>query len=117
MGRKRATPAPFLAYGGTYLKSRQGRARGRPLTFAHTMHFVLRSSHARGDWSFRKPRNYDRVHGILRRFAAKHGVTIRKTAVHLNHLHLNAVRLSPSRHDIGPVIGNATFPHDTWIPS
>jgi REP element-mobilizing transposase RayT len=53
------------------------------------MHFVLRSSHAKGDWSFRKPNHYARVDKILSHFANKHSITIRKSAIHLNHLHLH----------------------------
>ncbi|MGZ3655378.1 MAG: transposase [Bdellovibrionota bacterium] len=89
MGRKRGDKAPFLAYGGTYLKTRAGRARPRPLTYHHSMHFVLRSSVAKGPWSFRTPTNYTKIEKILRNFAAKHGVTLLNFAIHLNHLHLH----------------------------
>lgn len=92
MGRKRANPAPFLAYGGSYQTTRAGRAHGRPLVFDHSMHLVLRSSQAKGEQSFRRPQNYDRVRAILLRFAEKHGVKLLNFAIHLNHLHLH-VRL------------------------
>jgi len=89
MGRKRGDKAPFLAYGGTYLKTRAGRARPRPLTYQHSMHFVLRSSVAKGPWSFRTPTNHAKIQKILQTFAAKHGVTLLNYAIHLNHLHLH----------------------------
>jgi REP element-mobilizing transposase RayT len=89
MGRKRANPAPFLAYGGSYQTTRAGRARGRPLVHNHSMHFVLRSSQARGEQSFRHARNHDRVVSILKTFAQKNGVKLLNYAIHLNHLHLH----------------------------
>lgn len=89
MARPRAKSAPFLAYGGSYQTTRAGRARGRPLVHNHSMHFVLRSSHAHGEQSFRHARNHDRVVKILRTFAQKNGVTLLSFAVHLNHLHLH----------------------------
>jgi REP element-mobilizing transposase RayT len=56
---------------------------------------VLRSSLARGAWSFRAGRNHDRVAAALARLAAKHGVELCRRVIHLNHLHL-LVRV-PSR--------------------
>jgi REP element-mobilizing transposase RayT len=89
MARTRSKPAPFLAYGGSYQTTRAGRAHGRPLVHNHSMHFVLRSSQARGELSFRHARNHDRVVKILKTFAQKNGVKLLNYAVHLNHLHLH----------------------------
>ena len=92
--------APYLAtkdphcYGGTLFRTRYGRRRGgRPLALRHqgTVHLVLRSSLARGDWSLR--RHGPAIDGILRRFAARHSVRIHTYANAGNHLHLH-VRLS-----------------------
>jgi REP element-mobilizing transposase RayT len=94
MPRPRNAKPKFLAYGGEHQKSRAGRG-ARPITHNYSMHFVLRSSRARGEWSFRRPRNHARVQAILGRFARKYAVELRSYAIHLNHLHLH-VKL-PSR--------------------
>jgi hypothetical protein len=84
-----------LAYGGSLLRTRAGRAHGRPLSTRDTMHLVLRSSRATGTQSFR--RHSGKVEAILRRFAAKYGVRILSLANVGNHLHLQ-VRLGNRRH-------------------
>ena len=76
------------AYGGTLLKTRAGRARPRPLHFKHTMHLVLRSSQARGVWSFKRTQNEKKIRTIIKKFAGKHRVQILTMAVVGNHLHL-----------------------------
>jgi len=78
-----------VIYGGDLLKTRLGRSTARPLSTHYTMHFVLRSTQAMGERSFRKPENFSKVHAILDGFAEKHGVKIYRAAVNLNHLHLN----------------------------
>lgn len=52
------------------------------------MHLVLRSSKAKGAWSFKRAQNEKKVCEIIDRFAAKYRVKILKTAVVGNHLHL-----------------------------
>lgn len=64
------------AYGGELLKTRKGRAHGRPLTTRSSMHLVLRSSKAKGAWSFTKFDNDYKIHEIIERFAQKYGVKI-----------------------------------------
>ena len=51
------------------------------------MHLVLRSTHAKGAWSFRMHRN--RIQHILRKFAGKYGVKILDFANVGNHLHIH----------------------------
>jgi REP element-mobilizing transposase RayT len=80
-----------LAYGGILLRTRAGRARGRPLSTRDTMHLVLRSSKAVGALSFR--RHAGRIEAILRKFADKNAVRILSFANVGNHLHLH-MRLS-----------------------
>jgi REP element-mobilizing transposase RayT len=60
------------------------------------MHFVLRSSQAKGERSFRRGKNLSKVEGILKKFADKHGVHLFNHAIQSNHLHLY-VQLSSSK--------------------
>lgn len=76
------------AYGGDLLKTRAGRAHGRPLSTRETMHLVMRSSKAKGVFSLRHPRNIQRVRSIVEKFAKKNGVQILSFANVGNHLHL-----------------------------
>ena len=82
------------AFGGDLLTTRAERARRRPLSTTHTMHLVLRSSQAKGDWSFRKHAAV--INRLLRKYADKFGVRIISFANVGNHLHLQ-VKLS-NRH-------------------
>jgi putative transposase len=75
------------AYGGELLKKRAGRVRGRPLDSRNTMHLSLRSSRARGDWSFWKHKT--EITGILRKFSGKYGIRILSFANVGNHLHIH----------------------------
>ena len=75
------------AYGGELLKTRKGRSRGRPLDTKNTMHLVLRSSKAKGLWSFKRTVNEKKISLILKKFSRKHGVKILSLANVGNHLH------------------------------
>jgi hypothetical protein len=75
------------AYGGELMKRRKGRLHGRPLDTKNTMHLVLRSSKARGVWSFRAGGNQRKIEAITSRFALKFGVLILQLANVGNHLH------------------------------
>lgn len=77
------------AYGGDLLKTRKGRRGPRPLDSKNSMHLVLRSSHAKGEWSFRVQKNSKKISFILRKFATKYGVKILSVANVGNHLHLH----------------------------
>lgn len=76
------------AYGGQLLKTRKGRSRGRPLATKHSMHLVLRSSKAKGEWSFRRPKHRKKIKELLKKFADRYGVRILSFANVGNHLHL-----------------------------
>lgn len=52
------------------------------------MHLVLRSSKAKGDWSFRRPQHRRKIIEILDRFGEKYGVRRQSYANVGNHLHL-----------------------------
>src|SRR3954470_8509659 len=77
------------AYGGELLKTRKGRAHGRPLATKSSMHLVLRSSKAKGDWSFKKKNNEIKIKTIISRFSKKYGVRILSLANVGNHLHVH----------------------------
>ena len=78
-----------LEYGGLYSRRRFDRSRARPLSSRHTLHLVVRSSKARGPWSFTKKQNYNRIHDIIQKFARKHRVQVVKLAIVGNHIHLH----------------------------
>ena len=75
------------AYGGELLKTRKGRAHGRPLDTKRTMHLVLRSSLAKGEWSF--SRHKKKIRLIADKFAQKNGVRLLSLANVGNHLHFH----------------------------
>jgi hypothetical protein len=81
------------SYGGILLKTRAGRRRGRPLSTKETMHLVLRSSKAKGDWSFRRSHNSARINQIIDKFSFRYGVRVISMANVGNHLHLQ-IKLS-----------------------
>jgi REP element-mobilizing transposase RayT len=90
---KRSSQLKFLAnepgaYGGDLQTTRKGRAQGRPIATKHTMHLVLRSTKARGEWSFKKSENENKIAVIFRKFGAKFGVKILSLANVGNHLHV-----------------------------
>ncbi len=77
------------AFGGSLMKTRKGRKGHRPLATKATMHLVLRSTKAIGDWSFRMPKNAARVSEITSKFALKYGIKILSLANVGNHLHFH----------------------------
>lgn len=81
------------AYGGDLLKTRAGRRGARPLSTRETMHLVLRSTKAKGEWSFRRPRNKVHVNRIIDKFSVAYGVRVISMANVGNHLHLQ-IKLS-----------------------
>jgi REP element-mobilizing transposase RayT len=74
-------------YGGSLLKTRKGRLHGRPISTQYSMHFVLRSSQAKGPWSLGRHR--EKIKSILEKFAAKNGVILKSSANVGNHLHIH----------------------------
>jgi len=53
------------------------------------MHLVLRSSKARGEWSFRKTANAKKINAAVNKFSNKFGVKILSVANVGNHLHFH----------------------------
>lgn len=110
------------AYGGELLKTRKGRSRPRPLDTRNTMHLVLRSTKAKGEWSFRRPQNEKKIREILERFSRRHGVKILSLANVGNHLHFQ-IKLSnrylyrPFIRAITAAIAMAVTGASRWKPS
>jgi REP element-mobilizing transposase RayT len=75
------------AYGGILRKRSKGRGT-RPLSVKYCMHLVLRSSLARGAWSFVRGANRTMINGVLARQAAASGVELLGVGNAGNHLHL-----------------------------
>jgi REP element-mobilizing transposase RayT len=90
------------AYGGSLLKTRKGRSSGRPLDTKNTMHLILKSSKAVGEWSFRKSQNEKVIKVIIAKFAHRFGIKILSLANVGNHLHLQ-IKLS-NRYTYTPFI-------------
>src|SRR4051812_13907099 len=81
-------PAPKY-FGGTNLK---GNPRGkRPISITKPTHLVMRSKHARRDWSFLHKNNRKNVDGIITAQAKKLGIKIYGYSNSGNHLHLNVL--------------------------
>ena len=78
-----------LSYGGSLLNTRKGRAHGRPISTRETMHLVLRSTRATGQWSFQRPENKKRIEQIVRKFAVKYAVKVMSLGNVGNHLHFH----------------------------
>ena len=101
-GQFNLLPPAQKAYGGELLKTRKGRASGRPLATRNSMHLVMRSSKATGPHSFLRPKNKANIKVIVHRFARKYGVKIFSLANVGNHLHIH-MQLS-NRHGYRPFI-------------
>jgi REP element-mobilizing transposase RayT len=74
-------------FGGILLRKAKNRT-ARPLSTKKSMHLILRSTQAVGDWSFTSPRNQKIVNETVQGTAKKFGVRIYKFANSGNHLHL-----------------------------
>lgn len=79
-------PEPKM-YGGTLRNKRKNRKGPRPLAVKHSMHLSLKSSKAKGEWSFYRHRRT--IRGIVDKFATKYGVKIHSMANVGNHLHIH----------------------------
>ncbi len=76
-----------LAYGGELMKKRKGRIGPRTLDTKSSMHLVLRSTKATGEWSFTKNKNKQRIQFLFKKFALKYGIKIYSVAYVGNHIH------------------------------
>jgi REP element-mobilizing transposase RayT len=70
------------------------------------MHMVLRSTKAKGAWSFKSPKNERRIRELVKKFATKNVVRVLSMANVGNHLHFQ-IKLS-NRHTYKPFIRGLT---------
>lgn len=78
----------FKTFRSEHGGERQRRHSARPIHTRRNMHLILKSSHARGSWSFSHPGNRQKTREILDKFARKHGVRVLDRADAGNHIHL-----------------------------
>lgn len=76
------------SYGGSLRNKRKGR-RARPISTKDSMHLVLRSSKAKGNWSFKRKENERKISRIIAKFSKKYYVQMISIANVGNHLHLH----------------------------
>jgi REP element-mobilizing transposase RayT len=76
-------------FGGDARKTRASRFF-RPIATKQSMHLILKSAHAKGDWSFLRPRNKVIVAQAIKKYAEAFGVKIYSSANVGNHLHFHA---------------------------
>lgn len=81
------------ACGGVLRSTRKGRQGARRLTTEHAMHLVLRSSKAKGAWSFLRASNKKKIQTIIKKHAHKNLIQIISVSSIGQHLHLQ-IRLS-----------------------
>lgn len=73
-------------YGGELRNTRKGRLRARPISTVCGMHLVLKTSLAKGPWSFRK--HLGSVEEILGTHRVRNRIHFYGTAILTNHIHL-----------------------------
>lgn len=79
-----------LCHGGHYFRKSWGRKR-RHIAGAGSMNLTLRSSQARGQWSFRNERNRHLIKLITKKFSARFKVTVIRVSNVGNHLHFHVM--------------------------
>lgn len=91
-------------YGGSLMKSRDGRMGPRPLATKQSMHLMLKSSLARGKWSF--AHHEEAIYEVTQRFCERYDVDLISLASAGNYLHFH-IRLS-SKRNFAPFIRGLT---------
>lgn len=86
---KKVYPQDPTAYGGILLRKRKARMKGRPFDTRQSMHLVLRSSQAKGEWSFSKKHHNNKISHIVSKFSEKYSVKVLSMANVGNHLHFH----------------------------
>jgi REP element-mobilizing transposase RayT len=78
---------PQAPFGGALLKNSNAKSK-RPLSFKKSIHLVMRSSQARGKWSFLRGENFNIVNRIVYKSANRFGVKVQEYANVGNHIHI-----------------------------
>lgn len=74
------------AHGGASAIGREKKAR--PVVTKRPMHLIVRSSRARGEWSFLRKNHRDRIAAHLEKTARRFGIRVHQFVNVGNHLHL-----------------------------
>jgi REP element-mobilizing transposase RayT len=82
-------PKAEKAYGGALRNTRNGRQGARGLTTRGTIHLVLRSTKAKGSWSFTLAKNKNLIRAALKKHAQRNFIKIISVANVGNHLHIH----------------------------
>lgn len=77
-----------LQYGGI-LRNKAKNRGARPLSKKNSLHVVMRSSLAKGAWSFQNPKQVRKIGNFIQEFSHKKGIQILSVANVGNHLHLH----------------------------
>ena len=76
-----------LRFGGALLRKAKNR-HDRPISSQDPMHLVLRSTKAKGRFSFGHAKNFVKVDAIVRSHCLRYGVKLKQFSNNYNHLHL-----------------------------
>lgn len=75
-------------FGGGTRTTRKSR-KFRPISTRQSMHLMLKSTRATGQWSFLTPKNKRIVKSLLKAYSFKHHIQILSAANAGNHLHIH----------------------------
>ncbi|WP_158320218.1 hypothetical protein [Bdellovibrio bacteriovorus] len=82
-------------FGGKLLRNSHAKT-ARPLSLKKTMHVVLSSESARGEWAFEKSKNKKIIETVLKSQARKYGISLNEIACAGESLHVR-IRLRKRR--------------------
>jgi REP element-mobilizing transposase RayT len=74
------------AHGGELSKGK--RKTRRPISLKKSMHLVMRSSRAKGNYSLRAFHNKPTVEKLIKRYALMFDIRIYQFTIHFNHIHI-----------------------------
>lgn len=77
------------AHGGRIHCTRYGRAQPRYISTFQSMNVTVRSSQAKGQWSFRTPKNFQAIETLSKKFAERFKVELIRISNNHNHLHFH----------------------------
>jgi hypothetical protein len=78
--------APRIEHGHDLRKGK--RKLQRPFDSNQALHITLRSSRAKGHWSFLRKRNQEQIDNVIKKYASLYAIQIFRSANVGNHLHI-----------------------------
>ncbi len=82
-------------HGGEYRKKRRGRSV-RPLSTKQAIHLVLKIERAKIKKGFSSPLGFKICNEVIKHYAKRFYVKVDQLSINGDHIHLNAVRLTPA---------------------